>query len=189
MFERFTLVKRLGIPVMPVEVTLLQLGASVPEHTVEQALDAAINHSLTTLSSVRSTLEHLARRGRDGCGTLRTILDRREPIVGVAESPAETSMLRMLLRNGLPPPVLQYEVREGGALVARVDAAYPEWGIMLEYESYEHHTGRAALVRDSARRNRLARLGLTVVTVTADDLANGGHAVSGVIRDLIRRAR
>ena len=54
-------------------------------------------------------------------------------------------------------PVLQHEVRDGAVLVARVDAAYPDFQIALEYDSYEHHTGRAAAVRDSARRNRLAR--------------------------------
>jgi hypothetical protein len=125
-FEPNDTVMRDAIPVTSVEVTLLDLGAVVAEWTVEQALDAALHRRLTTMPSVQSTLERLARRGRDGCGVLRAILEQRAPIIGVAESPAETSMLRMLLRNGLPVPVLQYEIRERGTLLARVDAAYPQ---------------------------------------------------------------
>jgi very-short-patch-repair endonuclease len=181
-------VVRDAIPVTSVDVTLLDLGAVVAEWTVEQALDAALHRRLTTMSSVQATLERLARRGRDGCGVLRTILERRAPIVGVAESPAETALLRMLLRNGLPAPVLQYEVREAGVLIARVDAAYPEWRIAIEYESYEHHTGKLALDRDTVRERRLLRTGWTVVRVTASDLRTGGLDVAATIRDQIRRA-
>jgi len=178
---------RSAIPVFSVEVTLLQLGAVVPEFVVEQALDVAVNRSLTTVSSVRSTLEQFATRGRDGCATLRTILDRRAPVIGTPESPAETLLLRRIHEKGLPTPVLQYEVFDGPIFVARVDAAYPASRIALEYESYEHHTGRAALIRDSARRNVLIRLGWTVVTVTAEDLRTGAHAVAATLRELLRR--
>jgi hypothetical protein len=181
-------VARAGIPVASVELTLLTLGSSVPEPVVEQAVDVAVNRSLTTFPSLRGTLERLAKRGRSGCATLRTILDVRAPVSGTPESPAETTLLRILVGSGLPIPELQYEVCDGRALVARVDAAYPDHRVALEYESYEHHTGRAALVRDSARRNRLARLGWTVVAVTAEDLRGGGHLVIGTIRDLLGRA-
>ncbi|HEX5586404.1 MAG TPA: hypothetical protein VFZ17_03800 [Acidimicrobiia bacterium] len=177
-----------SIPVTSVEVTLLDLGAVVPELIVEQALDAALNRRLTTMPAVQATLERLARRGRDGCGTLRTILEQRAPIVGIAESPAETSLLRVLLHNGLPAPVLQYEVLEGGVFVARVDAAYPQWRIAIEYESYERHTGRQALDRDTERERRLLRAGWCVVRVTAKHVRDGGLEVAATIRDQIHRA-
>lgn len=186
-FEPVDTVVHDTIPVTSIDVTLLDLGAVVPEWTVEQALDAALRRRLTTMSSVQCTLERLARRGRDGCGVLRAILEQRAAIIGVAESPAETSMLRMLLRNGLPTPVLQYEVRERGVLVARVDAAYPQWKIAIEYESYEWHTDPHALDRDTERERRLLRAGWSVVRVTAKHLRDGGLDVASTIRDQIRR--
>jgi len=78
-------------------------------------------------------------------------------------------------------------VRECSVFAARVDAAYPEQRIALEYDSYEHHTGRGALVRDATRRNLLTRIGWTVVTVTAEDLRLGCTAVAATVRELICR--
>ena len=46
----------------------------------------------------------------------------------------------------LPMPVFQYEVRHDGRFVARVDAAYPEQRIAIEYDSYEYHLGTVAIV-------------------------------------------
>lgn len=179
---------RRAIPVTSVDVTLLTLGSVASEAVVEQALDAAVHRSLTTMGSARATMERLAKRGRDGCATLRSILDRRAPVVGTPESPAETRLLRMLHRHGLPAPVLQFEIRDGATLIARVDAAYPDQRIAIEYDSYTHHTGRQALVRDSARRNQLTRLGWSLIAVTAEDLRMGGGAVAVTIRELLRRA-
>jgi hypothetical protein len=45
-------------------------------------------------------------------------------------------------------------IRHEGRFIARVDAAYPELRIAIEFDSYEHHTGKLA-VRDTDRRNQL----------------------------------
>ena len=50
--------------------------------------------------------------------------------------------------------------------VARVDLAYPDGMVLIEYDSFQEHTGKVALVRDSARRNSIAALGFTVLTAT-----------------------
>ena len=84
--------------------------------------------------------------------------------------------------------MLQYEIRIGRTFIARVDAAYPDARIAIEYESYEHHVGRGALVRDSVRRNRLLRAGWTVITVTAEDIRSGGSTIVATIREALRRA-
>ena len=52
-------------------------------------------------------------------------------------------------------PVFQHVIRHNGEFIARVDAAYPELRIAIEYDSYEHHTGKQAIVRDNDRRNVL----------------------------------
>jgi hypothetical protein len=187
-FDSADTTKRIAIPVTSVEVTLLDLGAVVRPIVVEQALDVALRRDLTTLSKARTTLDRLGRRGRDGTATLRAILDERAPVGRSAESPAETSMRRLLVRNGFPDPVLQFDVVAAGVFLGRVDAAYPQWKIALEYESYEHHTGKLALVRDSARRNRFAAAGWTYLAVTAADLRNGGLTLASALRAAILRA-
>ncbi|MET0420791.1 MAG: hypothetical protein ABW073_03725 [Acidimicrobiia bacterium] len=174
-----------GIPVTTVEVTLLDLGAVVRPFVVEQALDVALRRELTTLPKVRATLERLGTRGRDGTATLRAVLRDRAPITGNTDSPAETAMLRMLRRNGLPAPMLQHVVVERNVFLGRVDAAYPDHKIAIEYESYEHHVSKRALERDSARRNAFAAAGWTYIAVTAVDLREGS-AVCAAIRAAMR---
>jgi very-short-patch-repair endonuclease len=72
-------------------------------------------------------------------------------------------------------------IRHQGVFVARVDAAYPELRIAIEYDSYEHHTGKLALVRDTDRRNRLLRIGWPTVTFTAADIRrDGGDAIEAL---------
>lgn len=54
---------RSSIPVASVELTLLALGAVVPDVVVEQALDVAVNRSFTTIEAARATLERSANEG------------------------------------------------------------------------------------------------------------------------------
>ncbi len=76
-----------------------------------------------------------------------------------------------------------------GDSFARVDLAYPEEKVAIEYDSYEHHTGRDALVRDSARRNRIMAAGWQLFVATAPDLATGATTLCAAIADARRRAR
>jgi hypothetical protein len=163
-----------GIPVTTPERTLLDLGAVCHESVVEMALDKAEFRGLVTPDSVRATLDRLARKGRNGAGTLRRLLATRNPRRRPPESEMETMLIQCLRRNGLPEPVPQYEIRQAGTLVARVDAAYPQWRIAIEYQSDEHHSGRLASQRDNGRRLRIIAAGWFPVEATLQDVRNGG---------------
>jgi hypothetical protein len=47
----------------------------------------------------------------------------------------ETLLARALRQNGLPAPVPQFEIFDQGRFVARVDFAYPDERIVIEYDS------------------------------------------------------
>src|SRR5262249_50216771 len=161
-------------PVVSAELALLMLGAVCSTLTVEMALDVALRRELVTYDSLRELLKRLARRGRNGAGVLRAILDERVPGDAIPESPMETRMLRLLRELGFPPPVPQYEVWHGNRFVGRVDAAYPDAKVALEYQSIEHHTGGLALISNNNRWNRFDRIGWKVIGVTIEDLRNHG---------------
>jgi very-short-patch-repair endonuclease len=158
-----------GIPVTSPARTLLDLGAVCSPSVVEMCLDHAVRVGLSTTGELETLLDLIGRRGRNGTGVLRSILDARGG-QGSTESPQETRLVRALRRHGFTGFVPQHEVRHAGRFVARVDIAFPERRVALEYESYQHHTGREALLRDSSRRNRLTGAGWSVITVTAADL-------------------
>jgi hypothetical protein len=105
------------------------------------------------------------------------------------ESPPERQLAHALVGQGLPEPIPQYVVRDAdGRLVARCDLAYPEWHIVIEYDSVQEHTSRAALLRDSARRNAITALGFTPVIATVEDLKNGATQLASVISRIRDRA-
>jgi hypothetical protein len=170
-----------GIPVTTIEQTLLGLAAVRHPSVVEMALDRALHRELTTKQDLEAFVDRTSARGRNGIRALRQILQANGPLVGVPESAMETSMKRLLRRRGLPPPVFQYVIRHEGRFVARVDAAYPELRIAMEYDSFEHHTGKLALVRDTDRRNQVTKIRWQTVTFTAADLRrDGGQAIEAL---------
>jgi hypothetical protein len=177
-----------AIPVTTPERTLLDLGAVCHESVVEMALDASESRGLVSGGSLRRTLARLGRPGRNGAGVLRRLLIAHFGRPAVPESEMETMLFQVLRRNGLPEPVPQYEIRDNGVFVARVDAAYPELRIAIEYDSAKHHAGRRKLICDNERRNRLWAVGWFPVTATFPDLKNGGAVLCSAIRGARRRA-
>lgn len=171
-----------GIPVTAIEQTLLGLAAVVTPVIVEMALDRALNRKLTTRTRLEAFVRAKGARGRNGIGVLRRLVATQDPLAGIPESAMETKLKQLLRRRGLPTPEFQYVIRHNGRFVARVDAAYPALRIAIEFDSYEHHTGRMAIVRDNDRRNKLKRIQWESITFTAADLSkNGGPALEALI--------
>jgi very-short-patch-repair endonuclease len=177
-----------GIPVTTPERTLLALGAACSPPIVERALENALRRDLVTLGSLAGTLRRLGRQGRKGVATLRALVDERDPTRRATESEMETALLQVLLANGLSEPMPQFDVHSGRVFVGRVDFAYPEQRVAIEYDSYEHHVGKRALVRDSARRNALLATGWIPLAATAEDLRAGGYRFAAAVRAALRRA-
>ncbi|MGY1793699.1 endonuclease domain-containing protein [Geodermatophilus sp. SYSU D00525] len=80
-------------------------------------------------------------------------------------------------------PEPQVEVRHAGRFVARVDLAFPEARLAVEYEG-EHHVGGVQIVRDDERRARLRAAGWRVIRLSAADLRALDAAVRRVLAAL-----
>jgi very-short-patch-repair endonuclease len=74
-----------------------------------------------------------------------------------------------LVGERLPRPVCNLDVVEFGGWLARVDIAWPEWRVAVEYDGAVHLTEEARR-KDARRRNLLLEHGWLVITATADDL-------------------
>jgi hypothetical protein len=133
--------------------TILDLCSVVPRDEVEMALDDALRRGLTTLPRLRWALRRLGRRGRGGTRVFRELLDERGRGYTPSESPFEARLLRLLVSADLPRPVSQYEVRDRGRLIARVDLAYPRSKLAIEADGYRYHAGKVHWQRNLTRRN------------------------------------
>ena len=101
----------------------------------------------------------------------------------------ESRLLHALRRHGLADPFPQYEVRFEGRFVARVDFAYPDARIALEYDSDRHHGTPEGVRRDTRRRRQLTRAGWKVVGVSSEDVRDGCFDVARTVAGLLREHR
>jgi very-short-patch-repair endonuclease len=180
-----------AIPVTTVERTIFDLCAVRGRKTVDLAIDNALRRELTTFDKLAATSRRLGRRGLKGTRLLRALLAERDPQYTPTASEQEQLLLDVLRRCNFPEPVRQFEVRdEFAAFVARVDLAYPELMIVIEYDSYQEHIGNQPLVRDARRRNAIGALGYAIVVATAEDVRYGqGHALASALRRTIALAQ
>jgi hypothetical protein len=171
------------IPTTTLERTIFDLCATASDVLVDMALDRAIGRQLTEHARLAAAESRLATRGRPGAARFHRVMARRTEGAASPESAPERQLAYALVGQGLPEPEVQFVVRDSdGQLVARCDLAYPQWRIVIEYDSVQEHTGRAALLRDSARRNAISALGFTTVTATVDDVKNKATRLASVIR-------
>ena len=158
------LTQRDGRPVTTAARTWVDCAASLPLPHVVAMGDAALHRRMTTVEDIRTVL-HWAY-GRRGVATARAawaLLDAG------SESPGESLLRVGLLGEGVPRPVCNHTVVEGGEWLARVDLAWPEYRIAVEYDGIVH-LAEARRRSDARRRNLLVQHGWVVITATADDL-------------------
>ncbi|MDQ6798469.1 MAG: hypothetical protein M3256_17250 [Actinomycetota bacterium] len=150
---------REGIPVTTPVRTILDLGAVQRPQAVEHSLEVALGRQHVTLQGLRKILDSDARRGRQGAGVLRILLDKRSEGEELTQSVLEARMLRLCRTAGLPEPVCQHEVRNGHRLVGRIDFAYSADRVAIEVDGYESHASLDAFRHDRVRQNELVALG------------------------------
>lgn len=97
-----------------------------------------------------------------------------------AESPPESRLRVSLVLAGIPKPVPQYEITMDGRFVARVDLAWHDHRLAVEYDGH-WHADAAQLRKDRRRLNRLVTAGWTVLHVTDDRLR---HDLDGIVAEI-----
>jgi hypothetical protein len=156
--------RRLDVPVTSAEATAVRLAATLPRPAAVVAVDQIIATGFVSLATVR----RLAADGRGpGTARARAVCALAD---GLAESPQETRLRLLLAGSGLPMPVAQFRVVDERGFVARLDFAWPEHKVALEYDGL-WHAEAGQFAKDRRRLNRLTAAGWRVVFVTAADLA------------------
>lgn len=177
-----------GIPVTSPALTLLHLAAVISRSQLERAFEDVLRRDLATIAEIDDVLRRYARRGRPGVRNLRVLVQSRlSSGAKSTESDPETTMVQVIRRHGLPEPVRQLQIYDQGREIARVDLAYPDAKIAIEYDSDQFHTGRVASDRDSRRRHALIAAGWLPIVAIKTDLQSGARdfcaALAAALRD------
>ena len=163
---REDVVRRDGVLVTSPVRTALDLGRTEPPEEAVVCVDAFLRSGRVTLEEVRAAARTLTG---PGCRGIRTAVARAD---GLAGSPQETRLRLLLHASRLPCPVAQFTVLdEHGRFAARVDFAWPELRVAVEYDGVWHGASQQ-VGKDRRRLNALTAAGWTVVFVTAADLAD-----------------
>lgn len=98
---------------------------------------------------------------------------------GLPESPFESQLMLMFFDRKLPIPVPQYSITTiDGTELYRLDFAWPEFRIAVEYDGYAAHAERRE--RDRRRDEDLAGRGWIVIRATISDLMAPARLVTEV---------
>lgn len=174
-----------GIPTTPPARLAVDLGSVTSYERYEATIDQLLVRRDVTWDDLFDVLMSHARRGRNGVGALRALLEERYRSA-IGDSPLEQWFLRELRRRGFPEPVVQRVIDDrDGRFVARVDVAFDPELIAVELDSIAFHLNRTSLTKDARTRNRLRRLGWFVLEVTFDMMVNHADEVFGDLRALL----
>jgi very-short-patch-repair endonuclease len=97
----------------------------------------------------------------------------------------EARLVRWIVGSGLPRPVLQHRVHVAGQTY-RLDLAFPEMRIGIEYDGWTAHASRSSFDRDRARQNPLTLHGWLILRYTS--ASTRADVVAQVREALARRA-
>jgi very-short-patch-repair endonuclease len=157
----------------PMRLTLdLLLGRPLPDAVAD--LDAVLRARLVSADAVAAMV---VRRSDMGIVGARRAVELADPL---AESLPE-SKLRVHLRLADLEPVSQYWILDrNGERIVRVNLAFPDRQLAIEYDGDWRDGETWALNRDRARLNQVRDLGWDVVFVTAPMLRDPRAVVSTV---------
>jgi hypothetical protein len=146
--------------------------------TAVALLDAMVRTGNLDLAAYRRMSE--PGHGRWRSGRVAKVL----PLVdGRSESPPESWVRVACARAGLPAPVPQFVVLHEGEFLGRVDLAWPEAKLIVEYEG-AHHFDELQIRRDDRRYERLTAAGWRVIRLSASDLRDMDALVARIAEEL-----
>lgn len=145
-------------------------------------LDAALRSGTCDRRELHAAaIEQFGRRGIVHVRELIPLADGR------AESPMESEARLVMIDHGLPTPELQFVIDDLSGRRWRVDFAWPEHRLAVEYEGFDFHSSPDDLERDRHKRNALRQLDWTVMGIVANDVRRHPYEMASGIAYELRR--
>jgi hypothetical protein len=166
------------LPVFPPELVWLTLARALTLDELIVAGDHLVRRKgpLTSLEELRAAVgRHV---GKPGALFAREAVEQIRP---GTDSPKESQMRLVLVRAGLPEPVVGYTVYDAdGHWVGTPDLAFVKARVALDYEGEVHRTDDRTFQGDIERREMFADAGWRHIRVTKDHLRRPDRLVARV---------
>jgi Protein of unknown function (DUF559) len=141
-------------------------------------LDAMVRAGSLDMAALRALA--LGGAGRWGSRKVRSAVDLVDPR---SESAPESWVRVACALAGLPSPVPQFDVVDDGVWLGRVDLAWPDQKVIVDYEGAYHFDG-VQIARDDVRIARLVAAGWRVIRLAAHDLRDMDGVVRRIAQEL-----
>lgn len=168
---------RWGIPVVTPAWAIIGSAATATTHELETLIAQAQVKGAMTEQQLRAALDRAGRR----CGA-KKILQILTDAPGLTLSEAERILRRLLRQAGLPQPITNHPIGR-----YRADFAWPDHGLVVEYDGFSTHAHRKAFHHDRRRNAEVTAKGWSVMQVTAAQLRNEPLAVIARIAEALAR--
>ncbi len=172
---------RQGIPVVSPALALLHAAGGASDYELEAILSAALRGKLVRRSQVLDVISR--NRRAKGRALLRSLVDAGDAPHDT-RSGYERKLLDLLKQAELPLPVTN--VRVAGMLV---DAFWPEFKLVVEFDGWRYHGRRDGFEADRVRDQRLTAVGHQVMRVTARQIDNHPYALVARVAGTIAMLR
>ena len=171
-----------GLPVVEPRLAWFQMAPALSVDELVVAGDGLVRRKrpLSTLAAIDELIGSSPRaRG------IRTARAAMLDIRAGTDSPPESEVRLILVRDGLPEPVIRHTVHDAdGFFVGTPDLAYPDERIAIEYQGAGHREDRETFEDDIIRRELFRRAGWHVFLVTSRTLRRPG-ILAGEMRALL----
>ena len=174
--------------------TAMDTASLLPRDAAVAVLDSFLNRSLITDEGVRQRLTTSMKKWPNSLPLLRVV----QLSDGRSESVGETRTRLLVHDHGLPLPVLQFRIEHpSGRLVARVDLAWPEHRLLLEFDGKIKYlelrrpgeTVEEAVLREKRREDLIRELtGYRLIRVDWSDLETPERTAARIRRALFSAA-
>jgi hypothetical protein len=160
----------MGVRLTTTTATIVTLPRFVSKGVLEDCLDHAITHRLTTAARVRELVERLPHQAVQGRADLFELLDKRTEGRG-HRSKLERKIGRWLRSAGLGGWIANYDVPVIGDSV-ECDLAWIAHRVDLEISPFHTHGSERSQARDAERRRALTEVGWRVIEATDEHLVS-----------------
>lgn len=157
--------RRDGIPLTSPADTFVDLAGDLNLVDLVVLGDSLVRRGLLDCDALMATADIAPRRD------VRLARRAARLVRAGVDSPMETRLRLLLVLAGLPEPVVNHVIRDDqGNWAFRLDLAYPEVRVAVEYDGRQHAESRAQWVKDVGRREWFDGQGWRIVTVVSDDI-------------------